>query len=232
MKILLDFLNAERSLEGMKDFLVKVAAFNEGLPPKERFWIRKRVFKVRDSGGPDFWMMSRQEAMELGKYDQHAWQDRLFVYQDDPDLQELLELDIEPVHSWFCQFVESCKAGTPDIGFLNRLYVLALFQTMEFVSGGDPFQPSVRIFRAAPESVHGYVAMDILSDFLGGRGYKYQKITKCTHCGQFTAGSLRREYCSTQCRNAHLYQRRKTNAAIKSQSAIPTTTPNQQFPEP
>jgi len=221
MQILLDFINADRTLQGVKDFLAKAVAVINESSPTERMDVPKYYFRFgddEDTAKRKFFLMSRdryEADMKNRGIPQDEWCGYRFVYADDPEFDVLLQEDMAEVQYDFLKFLDSCLVGFPDLNFLNAYYVSPRLPNYDFVPSEDPFRPRVRVRTPHPSDVIGIVSYDVISDFLDGRGPEYKRITVCSYCHRFTVGgSTRREYCSVKCKNAAMYRKRKDKSLI------------------
>jgi len=214
MKILLDFMNLQETMDGLLSFLNSTRDFM--LAPgvgADSLWIvaeSKRLTQcIRLLGFDDSTNWDKSATFSMAAKADSDVRLRADFYPEDEQFTTLWGR-IREIKAEYQRFIQTCRSGTPDIQFLNDLLIDAMYQGEVFVNSDDPFLPSLTLTRPRPEELEGYLALDVVKDFMEGRGADYKRIVECLNCGRYVAGrSTKIRYCSSQCKSAHHYQRRK-----------------------
>jgi hypothetical protein len=204
MDILIDFLNMDPDLESLRAALIRWEGKIKAMEPSGFFKMFHNRVDFRNEGGPEFCLKEYQRESDSihGRYDPT-------IYLDDKEFPKLWEW-IGEMKDGFKAFINGCRDGALDYEFLNHLFVCAMFNRQKFVPSAHPLRPTLILFEPGPDDFYGLVAVDVLNDFLQGRGEDYKRICPCSNCGKYTAGrSTKRVFCSIFCRNQLHYKNRK-----------------------
>lgn len=83
-----------------------------------------------------------------------------------------------------------------------------------YISGSteDPWQVEIGIDCRRNNLLELILSQEIVEPIYKGLGREFQRIRRCPKCGRyFYAKDIRKLFCSTKCKNAHMYLQRKEN---------------------
>ena len=106
----------------------------------------------------------------------------------------------------YCDFLDSCIAGEPDIVLVNERIAQFSAHDLKASRTDEPFKFSFEI-NFSPRNLENYLdVFSIIYPFWREEGESFFRIKKCKHCeNYFHAGSLKAEFCGKKCRNAFNY---------------------------